>query len=182
MKRIGLFLSLVFCFSVMAFAQPRPAEKAQLPAVMKTAEPSFFPAKYQGGLFGFNDKETGTLKLDDINERVVFLGKDKKEKFGIPYKSLLIVYPNATVSTATTGKVMSSIPLPGAGLFGLIREKKQFLVIRFDDPDVDVQGIVNFKVENKEVLQRIIQTIGVKANLTQRGDTVYRPRVPKSEI
>ena len=181
MKKLGLISFVVLSISVNAFAQPRPAEKAQLPAVMKT-DSSVFPVKYQGGLFGYHDKEAGTLKLDDINERVVFFGKDQKEKFGIPYKALLIVYPDSSVSTATTGKVMSSIPLPGAGLFGLMKEKKRFLVMQFNDPDVDVKGIVNFKVENKELLQTIIQTIGVKANLTQRGDTVYRPRTVKSEI
>ena len=181
MKKLGLISLVVFSLSVIVMAQPRPAEKAQLPAVMKT-EASVFPVKYQGGLFGFHEKESGTLKLDDINERVIFLGKDQKEKFGIPFKALLIVYPNSSVSTATTGKVMSSIPLPGAGLFGLMKEKKLFLVMQFNDPDVDVKGIVNFKVENKQLLQTIIQTIGVKANLTQRGDTVYRPKSPKIEI
>ena len=181
MKKILLISLIVLSFTFVAFAQPRPAERSQLPSVMKS-DASTFPVKYQGGLFGFNEKESGTLKLDDLNERVVFLGKDQKENFGIPYKALLIVYPNSSVSTATTGKVMSSIPLPGAGLFGLMKEKKRFLVIQFDDPDVDVKGIVNFKVENKELLQTIIQTIGVKANLKQRGDTVYRPRTVKPEI
>lgn len=182
MKKNVLLLSLAFCFTAIVFGQPRPAEKSQLPAVMKTSEAMSIAAKYQGGLFGFSEKETGTLKTDDENERLVFYGKDKKEKFGIPYKSLLIVSPEAHVSTATTGKVMSSMPLPGAGVFGLIKEKKRYLVVRFDDPDVDVKGVVNFKVEDKELLQRMIQTIGVKANLTQRGDTVYRPRAVKSEI
>ncbi|MDQ3219587.1 MAG: hypothetical protein M3449_04690 [Acidobacteriota bacterium] len=181
MKRIIFVSSLVLCFSALTFAQPRPAEKAQLPALM-TSESMSIAVKYQGGLFGFSEKETGTLSTDDVNERLVFFGKDRKEKFGIPYKSLMIVSPEATVSTATTGKVMRHIPLPGAGLFGLMREKKRFLVVRFDDPDVDVRGVVNFKVDDKVLMQRMIQTIGVKAKLTQRGDTVYRPRPIKREI
>ncbi|MBC7901506.1 MAG: hypothetical protein H7070_15790 [Saprospiraceae bacterium] len=182
MKKIVLLLSLAVCFSAIVFAQPRPAEKAQLPAVMSTAESMSITAKYQGGLFGFSEKETGTLKTDDENERLVFFGKDKREKFGIPYKALMIVSPEAAVSTATTGKVLSNIPLPGAGLFSLMKEKKRYLVVRFDDPDVDVKGVVNFKVDDKALLHKMIQTIGVKAKLTQRGDTVYRPRVAKDEI
>lgn len=183
MKRIAVVCSLVICFSFAVFAQPRPAEKAQLPAMMATSETMSIAAKYQGGLFGFSEKETGVLKIDHDNERLVFFGKDKKEKFGIPYKSLMIVSPEAQVSTATTGKVLSHIPLPGAGLFGLMREKKRYLVIRFDDADVDVKGVVNFKVDDKELMHRMIQTIGAKANLSQRGDTVYRPRTAvKGEI
>ena len=182
MKRIIAVCSVFMCFSAAVFAQPRPAEKAQLPPMMATSETLSIVAKYQGGLFGYSEKETGVLKIDDENERLVFFGKDKKEMFGIPYKSLMIVSPEAQVSTATTGKVMSHIPLPGAGLFGLIREKKRYLVVRFDDPDVDVRGVVNFKVDDKESMHRMIQTIGVKAKLTQRGDTVYRPRTVKGEI
>ncbi len=111
-------LGLVAGITATDLAQPRPAEKSQLPAAPSAIVSTVFKAKYQGGLFGFTETEQGTLRMDDENERVVFFGKDNKEKFGIPYNALLIVSPQAKVSTATTGRVISMIPLPGAGLAG----------------------------------------------------------------
>lgn len=138
-----------------------------------------FEAKYEGGLFGFADKESGTLKFDDQNERLVFFGKDQKELFGIPYESLLVVSPQSNSVTSTTGNVVSHIPLPGAGLASLIKEKRRYLVLQFNDPDADVRGVVNFKLENKELLDSVVDTLGKKAEMTQRGDSYYRPR-PKT--
>ena len=122
------------------------------------------------------------LKLDDENQRLVFFGKDKKESFAIPYKSLLVISPSSKSVTSTTGQVVRNIPLPGAALGGLIREKRRYLVVQFDDPDVDAKGVINFKLENKALLESVIQTLGQKAKLTQRGDAYYRPRVPRSDI
>jgi hypothetical protein len=78
--------------------------------------------------------------------------------------------------TSTTGTVVSHIPLPGAGLGSYIKEKRQYLVVQFKDPDADVEGLVNFKVDNKELLDSVIQTLGQKAQMQQRGDAYYRPR------
>ncbi len=96
--------------------------------------------------------------------------------FSIPYKSMLVVYPQSRSVRSTTGTVVSAIPLPGAGLAGLIREKRRYLVINYDDPDVDAKGVVNFKLGNKELLNAVINTLGKKAELTQRGGAYYRPK------
>lgn len=181
MKRMLPIFGLILCFVAIGFAQPRPMDKAT-PTVVKTTAPVVFGAKYEGGMFGFTSKEEGTLRFDNDNERLVFFGKDQKEKFGIPYKSVLVIYPQSRSVTSTAGNVVRHIPLPGAGLAGLIKEKRRYLVLQFDDPDVDARGLVNFKLENKELLDSVIQTLGQKAKLTQRGDAYYRPRVVKSEI
>lgn len=185
MKRtLLIFIALVFAASA-AFAQPRPvatSAKPSSPAPAKVA-PVSFEAKYEGGMFGYNEKEVGTLKFDDENERLVFFGKDRKEKFHVPYKSVLVIYPQSKSVTSTTGNVVRHIPLPGAGLAGLIREKRRYLVMHFNDPDVEAaRGILNFKLENKELLDSVLQTLAGKAQLTQRGDAYYRPRTIKSEI
>jgi len=177
-----LILGLVFCTSAVAFAQPRPAETAKGSPAQQAAAPSTVLAKYEGGLFGYNEREMGTLKFDDENERLVFLGKNQKEKFGIPYKSLLVISPQSRSVTSTTGNVIRHIPLPGAGLAGLMRKKNRYLVVQFDDPDVDAKGILNFKLDNKALLDQVIQALGQKANLTKRGDAYYRPRTVKTEI
>lgn len=184
MRNILLLCGIVICFAAVSFSQPRPVEKATLPSAPKAAPaPETFAAKYEGGLFGYNQKQDGKLKFDDENERLVFFGKDQKELFSIPYHSLLVIYPQSRSVTSNTGNVVRHIPLPGAFLGGLIKEKRRYLILHFDDPDVDAKGVVNFKLSNKELLDSVIQTLGEKAKLTQRGDAYYRKREqPKTEI
>lgn len=180
MKKVFFVVIFVFSISALAFAQPRPIEKSANPNT-KPAPPTF-PAKYEGGLFGFTDKTEGTLKFDDENSRLVFLGKTQKEVFSIPFDSLIVIYPTSESVTSTTGNVVKNIPLPGAGLAGLLKEKRRFLVLQFDDPDADVQGLVNFKIESRELLDSVILSLGTKAKMTQRGDAFYRPRKTKTTI
>lgn len=184
MKKTLFFLCAAsFAFSLNAFAQPRPAEKDAKPAVRAAAAPASFQAKYEGGMFGFNKSESGTLRFDDANERLVFFGKDQKEKFSIPYKAMLVISPQTRSVRSTTGTVISAIPLPGAGLAGFMRGKNRYLLVNFSDPDADVRGLANFKLGNKELLASVLQTLGEKAKMTQRGDSFYRPRDPmKTEL
>lgn len=179
----------VFVFTLAAFllaastasAQMRPVGDDDSPAAKKTA-PASFQAKYEGGMFGYSEREEGTLKFDDENKRIVFYGKDQKEKFSIAFDAMTVIYPQSKSVTSTTGQVVRNIPLPGAILGGLIKEKRRYLVVHFDDPDVDSKGIVNFKLEDKNVLDAVIQALGDKAKLTRRGEAYYRPRATKTEI
>ncbi len=175
MKKLSFLFAVLFGFSAFGFAQPRPIEKEAKPSTIKPA-PASFEARYEGGMFGFTDKEAGMLKIDEANERLVFFGRDQKEMFGIPFEALLIVSPQSNSVTSTTGNVVSHIPLPGAGLASLMKEKRRYLVLQFNDPDADAKGIVNFKLDNKELLESVIETLGKKAKLTQRGDAYYRPK------
>jgi len=185
MKKL-LFI-LAFSLFISAFtvsAQPRPAEKNQSPKTSpQTAAPVSVQAKYEGGMFGFDKKEEGALKFDDLNERFVFFGKDQKEKFSIPYEAMLSVYTGTKSVRSGAGTAVSVIPLPGAGLAGLIREKRRYLVIHFSDADVEARGVANFKIENEQMRKAVIHTLGAKAKLTQRGDAYVRPRpAPKTEF
>ncbi len=162
------------CFLATAFAQITPVEKAAEQKVVKLA-PASVQAKYEGGMFGFGDHEKGTLKFDDTNERLVFFGKDQKEKFSIPYKSMLAIYPQSNSVRSNTGTVVSAVPY--AGIFGqFIKKKRRYLIVNFDDPDVNARGSVNFKIDDKVLLDSVIDTLGEKAKLTQRGDAYYRPK------
>jgi hypothetical protein len=159
MNRILLFITVFTLSAAIGNAQPRPAEAPASTVPVKPA-PMSFEAKYEGGMFGYREKEVGTLRFDDDNERLVFFGKDQKEKFHIPYKSVLVIYPNSKSVTSTTGNVVSHIPLPGAGLAGLLKEKRRYLVLHFDDPDVEAaKGMLNFKLENKELLQSVLHRL-----------------------
>ena len=176
MKKL-LFLSAIVCaFATFGFAQPRPMERPAAKPVARAPLPSSVPAKYEGGMYGFSERLDGTLKLDDANSRVVFYGKDEKELFGIPYEALLVIYPQSKSVTSTTGNVVKNVPLPGAGLAGYLKEKRQYLIIQFDDPDVDTKGTVNFKFDKKETLDSVLEALADKAALQQRGDAYYRPK------
>ena len=171
-------------FSTAVFAQPRPAEQStSAPSVQAAPRnvPSTMSAKYEGGMFG-DDKEEGTLKMDDDNKRLVFYGKNGKEFLAIPYDAFSVVSAQSRTVRSTTGTVISVIPLPGASLAGLMRGKRRYLVLQFDDPDINVRGVVNFKLANKQVLADVVDALGQKAKLTKRGDSYYRPRTPRGEI
>ena len=180
MKKFILSLSVVVFVSTGVLAQMRPVGNDNAKAAVNA--PASIEAKYEGGMFGYSEKEKGSLKFDDANGRLIFFGKEGKEKFSLPYESLMVVYPNSQSVTSTAGNVIKWVPLPGAGLAGLLKEKKRYLVINFDDPNVDARGTISFRVEDKETLDVIIPAIGNKAKLQQRGDAYYRPRSTKSTI
>ena len=180
MRYLIFACTVIFLAAMTAFAQPRPIQST--PAVKRApVAPPTFEAKYEGGMFGYSSKETGMLKFDDENSRLVFYGADKKEKFSIPYDAFVVIYPQSKSVTSTTGNVVKYIPLPGAGLAGFIKEKRQYLVAQFKDPDADVEGLVNFKLDKKELLDSAIQTLGEKANMQQRGDAYYKPKTVKKD-
>ncbi|MBX7055458.1 MAG: hypothetical protein K1X36_10910 [Pyrinomonadaceae bacterium] len=180
MRYFTLFAILFAICAVSSQAQPRPIGSSTT-ATKAAPAPESFGAKYEGGLFGFNDKQMGTLKFDDANDRLVFFGKEQKELFGIPYDALLVIYPQSQSVTSTTGNVLKSLPLPGASLAGFIKEKRSYLIIQCEDPDIDVKGVVNFKLESKDLLDSVLRSLADRAKLTQRGDAFYRPRAKSSE-
>lgn len=194
MKKLFLFSALLTAFVINAAAQGvrEPAQTASTAnqTTNVTADnsqtskpnvaPPSFAARYEGGMFGYSEKVKGTLHFDDVNKRLVFRNKDGKEILGFPYKSVLVVEPSSRRYTPTGATIASHIPLPGAGLLGLMSSKNRYLVIQFSDPDSNVTGDASFKVANKELLRSVIYGLGEKAELQQRGDAFYRPReVPK---
>jgi len=180
MKKFILLSMAVLSFAASGFAQPRPSDTAANTNIK--AAPAIVAAKYEGGMFGYRDKKEGTLRFDDANKRFVFFDKDQREMFSIPYASLLVIAPTDRSSTSTAGTVISNAPVLGAGLGRLLKNKKRYIVIQFDDPDANVRGVVNFRIENKEMRESVIYSLGTKAKLTQRGDSYYRPRLTRTTI
>lgn len=174
MKKVLFLILLLFCGSVFVYAQPRPVDKT--PNQSSKPLPDSFKARYDGGIFGSTGKESGYFKFDDANERVVFYRKDNKEIFSIPYSSIVVIYPDVKEHVSQTGNVISRLPLPGAGLAGLKSTESKYLVINFDDPDVDAKGTANFKFNDKKLLLTFIDALGEKAKLKQRGQAYYRPK------
>lgn len=172
MRKLFILGFLVFCFSLGAHAQPRPIDRAvATPNASET-----FEARYEGGTFGASRKETGTLRFDDANQRVVFYRKDNKEMFAIPYETLMSIYPDSKTSVSKTGNVVSRLPLPGAGMAGLLSKSSKYVVISFDDPDIEVRGAANFKFGERDRLLAFIDSLGTRAKMVRRGDAFYRSR------
>jgi hypothetical protein len=190
MKRsIGYLCLILVAFTVNVFAQTqsvekngdnaKPADETEAKVEVRprviTNYPDSFKVKYRGGLFGFNKNQDGEIRFDDMNKRLVFFGKDKKEKFSIPYKSLIVIYPSYKKVQAGSGRVVGALPVPGSSLLGsLIKKKKNYLIVQFKDPDVEAEGKINFLLENEEKLSSAINSLGTRAEMKQRGDSYLR--------
>lgn len=186
MKRAILPLAgiLIFSFTGVVAAQVRPVER-QEPQTEEPAQtqevsgeiPEVIKTEYKGGVYGYSEKEKGTIRFDDINERLIFFGEDGKEKFSIPYDAIAVVYPSQKKVQSGTGRTVSMIPLPGAAIGGLfMKKKKNYLVIQYSDPDVAVQGTANFLMDTGDELFAAIRAVGEKAELQKRGDAYIRKR------
>ena len=177
--RIQLILIavLVFCVSAVSGQMGPVKPDAVNPA------PLSFEAKYEGGMFGFSKKQEGTLRFDDINERLVFFSKDGKEQFAVSYYAMQLIYPQSKSVTSTAGNVVRHIPLPGSFLGGFIKEKRRYLIVHFEDPDIRVTGVTSFKLESKELIDSVLHSLAGKAELTPRGEAFYREKKePVQEI
>lgn len=171
--RFTLIAALIAaCFTVGAYAQPRPVEKS---TTVPANTPDTFEARYEGGLFGSTRKEKGVLRFDDANERLVFSRKNEQgEMFTIPYDALVVVYPDSRDSVPQAGKVVGALPLPGAGLAGLFSKSTKYVNMSFDDPDIEAKGTASFRFDKKDMLLAFIAKLGSKANMVQRGDAYYK--------
>lgn len=181
-KRFLIGTLVVLSLAPAAFSQVRPARTAD-PAKTDQEVPAKLPEKiaveYKGGIYGFSDKEKGFLTFDTINERVVFSDRNGKEQFSIPYEAIKVVYPSQKKVRSGTGRAIGALPLPGAAIGGMfMKKKKNYLVVQYEDPEVDVAGTANFLVDTAEELTGAIHAIGQNAEMTQRGDSYIRRRSP----
>jgi hypothetical protein len=175
--RYLLLAALFAVLAVAAQAQPRPVDRS---ATVPDSAPDVFSARYEGGLFGNGSKEKGTLKIDDANERLLFFRPgQQKEMFEIPYAALVVIYPDSKESVPQSGKVIQALPIPGAGLGGLMSKSTVFANLSFDDPDIEAKGSASFRFDTKEQLIVFINKLGSKAKMVQRGDAYYRRKKPQ---
>ena len=157
-------------------AQTQPPARAQTNAPKSAPAPPSVKAKYEGGVVGYR-KSDGTLNFDDVNSRLAFDDKMNKELFSIPYKAVVMAWPDTHSHTSTTGRVLAGTVPYGLGLPGLLmRSKSRYLNIRYQDPDTGTEGAASFKIGDKDMLYSVLNTIGGKAELTQRGDAYIRPK------
>lgn len=139
--------------------------------------PQNVKAKYEGGIFGYNKKQTGTLHFDDEGRRLIFRDKTQKEYISIPYKAIAAAYADTRSRRPTAASVLGSASIYTLPAL-LIRKKYRYLTMQFSDPDTQVSGVTSFKMESKELLENILAAVAYKAALSPRGEAFVRLNKP----
>lgn len=173
---IALILGLT---AISAAQRPRPVsnDPAQ-PASTPSPAPATVKAKYEGGVFGYTKKKTGTLMIDVASSRLTFRDDKHVELFSIPFGAITGAYGDSHSVRPAAATVVSSIPLYGLPAAGLIKKKVRYLTLQYDDPDSKVSGVTSFRLENKDILDSVLYTIATKGGLTKRGDVYVRKKEP----
>ena len=165
-------------FSSLVFGQrPRAVteDTSQPPASSTTTPPTTVKAKYEGGVFGYPNKKTGTLTLDNPNNRLFFRDGKQKELFSIPFGSITGAYADSHSVRPAAATVASHIPLYGIPA-SFIKTKVRYLTIQYDDPDSKASGITSFRLENKEILESVLNSLAAKAGLSKRGEIYVKKK------
>jgi hypothetical protein len=131
--------------------------------------------KYEGGVFGYDKRMDGTLVFDDQNRRLLFRDKVRHEVFSIPYDAVVSAFADTKSKRPTATDViggMSIFTLPAK----FIKKKYRYLTLQYNDPDTKIKGTTSFKMENKEILASVLNSLANKAGLTPRGEVFVRRR------
>lgn len=172
-------LLLVAGLVTVAHAQrPRTIDASDSTAAPKTVvqpAPQTVKAKYEGGVFGHRNTMNGTLSFDDTNRRLLFRNKEQREVLFIPYDAVTSAFADTHKRRPAAATVASHIPYIGFPL-GFIKTKVRYLTLQYSDPDSGVSGVTSFKLENKEILNSVLRTLGEKAGMTLRGEIYVKKR------
>jgi hypothetical protein len=171
-------LALFFVINALPVAAQRPRAADDDPNQVVTPPPPAPPtvkAKYEGGVFGYNKKKTGTLAIDTTNNRLVFSDDKGKEMFHIPFGSITGAYGDSKFVRPAAATVVSHVPLYGIPA-GFIKTKVRYLTIQYDDPDSKAAGITSFRLDNKDLIDSVLYTVATKAGLKKRGDIYVRKK------
>ena len=184
---------LLFLAGAVSAQRPRGAAPQTVGAPVSEAQPIASPvppapqtvkAKYEGGIFGYNKRQDGTLTFDDTNQRLVFRNKQGQEYLFIPYDGVMSAFADTQSRRPAAATVVSSIPAPY--LLNLpaafIRKKYQYLTLQFADPDTHVAGITSFKLANKQLTESVVNTLAQRAGLVARGAIFVRRRQEPTEV
>jgi hypothetical protein len=137
--------------------------------------PQTVKAKYEGGVFGYNKKMDGTLNFDEGNQRLVFRNDKQKEILFVPYHAITAVYGDTHAVRPSAATVASNIPYIGFPA-SFIKTKVRYLALQYDDPDSKVSGVTSFRLENKDILDSVLNTLAGKAGLSKRGDVFVKKK------
>jgi hypothetical protein len=175
----GAILAATLLAGSVAAQRPRATTQDPNSTDVSTNMPAPAPApvtvgaKYEGGVFGYNKKMTGTLNFDDKSERLVFRDAKGKEILFVPYSAITGAYGDTHKVQPAAATVASHAPYIGLPA-SLIKTKVRYLTVQYSDPDSKVSGVTSFKLDTKDLLDSVLFTLADKAGLTRRGDIFIR--------
>jgi hypothetical protein len=174
----ALVVVLAFCFTASAQRPRAITNDSTQPATVTPPPPppSTVNAKYEGGVFGYPHKKSGTLTIDESNNRLTFRDDKKKELFSIPFNSLTGAYGDTHSVQPKAATVISNVPTIFALPAHFVKTKVRYLTLQYDDPDSDVSGTTSFKLDNQQLLESVLYAVANKAGLTQRGQVYVRKK------
>ena len=172
-KLSGAALVAVALVISAAGQSPKAIDKTPTTAKPPPA-PQTVKAKYEGGVFGYNKKQEGTLNFDDPNNRLVFRDKTGKEVFFIPYSAISQEFADTQANRPKAATILGSVPVPYINPIGFIKTKNPYVTIQFFDQDAHVGGVTSFRVDSKEICASVVNTLAEKAGLVARGEIFMR--------
>jgi hypothetical protein len=178
--RILTSMVLLLMFTGTFVAQrPRTMNQDKTEATTNVPPPAPAPqtvkAKYEGGVFGYNKKMDGTLTFDDANQRLVFRNDKQKEILFVPYNAVTGAYGDTHAVRPAAASVASHIPYVGLPA-SFIKTKVRYLALQYSDPDSKVSGVTSFRLENKDLLDSVLNTLAGKAGLNRRGEIFVKKK------
>lgn len=168
------FFAVAFLVPVAAQRPRAVPEDASAPTPTPPEAPPTVKAKYEGGVFGYTKKKTGTLVIDSSNKQLVFKDDKGKQMFHIPFGSITGAYADSHSVRPAAATVVSHIPYGFPAQF--IKTKVRYLTIQYDDPDSKAAGVTSFRLDNKQILESVLYTVATKSGLTKRGDVYIRKK------
>jgi len=165
--------------ALTAFAQrPRmsndDATKPETAPTPQAPAPQTVNAKYEGGVFGYPNKLNGTLTFDDANQRLLFRNEKQKEVLFVPYNALTGAYGDTHSVRPAAATIASAVPYGFPA--GFIKTKVRYLTIQYNDPDSKASGVTSFRLENKDLLDSVLNALANKAGLTKRGEVFIKKK------
>jgi len=154
--------------------QDAPADAKSMPT--PPPAPETVNAKYEGGVFGYSKKKEGTLHFDELNQRLVFKDSKQKELLFVPYNAITGAYADTHSVRPAAATVASQVPSIFALPANFIKTKVRYLTLQYSDPDSKVNGVTSFRLENKDILDSVLNTLAGKAGLSRRGDVFIKKK------
>jgi len=69
----------------------------------------------------------------------------------------------------------SHVPLYGIPA-SFVKTKVRYLTAQYDDPDSKAAGVTSFRLENKEILDSVLNALATSAGLIRRGEIYVRKK------
>jgi hypothetical protein len=101
--------------------------------------------------------------------------------FFIPYSAVTTAFADTQKRRPAAATVISAIPVIYALPAQFIKTKVRYLTLNYYDQHTHVTGITSFRLENKEILASVVQTLAEKAGMVAQGEIYVKARPEESD-